>query len=94
MNNDLIEQAKNDLPDWRLIVVDTVPRLERQFAFKNFLQALAFTNQVAEIAEAANHHPAILTEWGSVKVSWWSHDVKGLSERDLQLAEQTDALFN
>ena len=57
------------IPEWRVIEVDGVKRLERVFKFKNFVEALAFTNRVGELAEHEGHHPAILVEWGKVTVT-------------------------
>jgi 4a-hydroxytetrahydrobiopterin dehydratase len=68
--------------------------LEREFKFKNFKQALAFANQVAELAEAEFHHPAILLEWGKVTVTWWTHAIKGLHKNDFICAAKTDALLS
>ncbi|MDA3785571.1 MAG: 4a-hydroxytetrahydrobiopterin dehydratase, partial [Deltaproteobacteria bacterium] len=82
------------IPEWRIVEVAGEQRLVRRYTFKNFLQALAFTNRVAEIAAAAGHHPALLTEWGSVEVSWWSHKIKGLHKNDFIMAAKTDALRN
>jgi 4a-hydroxytetrahydrobiopterin dehydratase len=79
-----------NIPDWSVIVVDGVMQLSREFDFRDFAQALAFTNRVGEIAEAEDHHPAILTEWGKVTVSWWSHKIKGLHKNDLIMAARTD----
>ena len=79
-----------NIPDWSVIVVDGVMQLSREFDFADFAQALAFTNRVGEIAEAEDHHPAILTEWGKVTVSWWSHKIKGLHKNDLIMAARTD----
>ena len=79
-----------NIPDWSVIVVDGVMQLSREFAFRDFAQALAFTNRVGEISEAEDHHPAILTEWGKVTVSWWSHKIKGLHKNDLIMAARTD----
>jgi 4a-hydroxytetrahydrobiopterin dehydratase len=79
-----------NIPDWSVIVVDGVMQLSREFDFKDFVQALAFTNRVGEIAEAEGHHPAILTEWGKVTVTWWSHKIKGLHKNDLIMAARTD----
>ena len=79
-----------NIPDWSVIVIDGVMQLSREFDFADFAQALAFTNRVGEIAEAEDHHPAILTEWGKVTVSWWSHKVKGLHKNDLIMAARTD----
>ena len=79
-----------NIPDWSVIVVDGVMQLSREFAFRDFAQALAFTNRVGEISEAEDHHPAILTEWGKVTVSWWSHKIRGLHKNDLIMAARTD----
>jgi 4a-hydroxytetrahydrobiopterin dehydratase len=65
-------------------------QLERVFLFKNFKHALAFTNAVGEIAEAEGHHPGLLTEWGKVTVTWWSHSIKGLHRNDFIMAARTD----
>ena len=70
------------IPDWNVVVVDGVMRLTREFKFNNFEQAMNFSNRVGDIAEAAGHHPAILTEWGKVKVTWWTHKIKGLHKND------------
>ena len=79
-----------NIPDWSVIVIDGVMQLSREFDFADFAQALAFTKRVGEIAEAEDHHPAILTEWGKVTVSWWSHKIKGLHKNDLIMAARTD----
>ena len=81
------------IPDWTLSEQNGVPCLQRQFKFDNFAQALAFTNQVGALAEAEDHHPAILTEWGRVTVTWWTHVLSGLHRNDFILAARTDALF-
>ncbi len=78
--------------EWRIVTRDNVNRLERTFKFKNFAQAIAFTNKVAEIAEAEEHHPTILTEWGKVTVTWWTHKIKGLHRNDFIMAAKTDRL--
>ena len=80
------------VPDWNLETRDGILQLEKAFAFKNFQQALAFTNAVGALAEAEGHHPALLTEWGKVTVTWWSHKVKGLHRNDFIMAARTDAL--
>ena len=82
-----------NIPDWSVVVVDSIMQLEREFQFKNFEQAIAFTNRVGEIAEAEDHHPAILTEWGKVTVTWWSHKIRGLHKNDLIMAARTDEVY-
>ena len=82
-----------EIPDWSSPVKDGVLQLERVFLFKNFREALAFTNAVGELAEEADHHPAILTEWGKVTVNWWSHKIKGLHKNDFIMAAKTDQVY-
>jgi len=74
---------------WSLIGVQ---RIEKEFHFKNFREALAFTNAVGEIAEAENHHPDIGLGWGRVVVTLSTHKIHGLSENDFILAAKIDAL--
>ncbi|SDR68696.1 4a-hydroxytetrahydrobiopterin dehydratase [Halopseudomonas sabulinigri] len=80
------------LPGWLLKKVDGVERIEKVYSFKDFSQALAFTNQVGALAEQEDHHPALLTEWGQVTVGWWSHSLGGLHRNDLIMAARTDQL--
>jgi 4a-hydroxytetrahydrobiopterin dehydratase len=80
------------LQDWSIIEQDGVQRLQRIFKFKDFVSALRFTNAVGEIAEAAQHHPLLITEWGRVTVQWWTHSIGGLHRNDFILAARTDGL--
>jgi len=80
------------VPAWENIEREGIERLERVFAFENFVEAVRFTNAVAAIAEAEGHHPAILTEWGKVTVSWWTHKIRGLHRNDFIMAAKTDAI--
>jgi 4a-hydroxytetrahydrobiopterin dehydratase len=80
------------IPDWKIIEVEDVKRLQREFKFKNFSEALSFTNQVGALAEAQDHHPTLLTEWGLVTVTWWTHAVKGLHKNDFIMAAKVDEL--
>lgn len=82
-----------EIPEWRHESTDGVPRLSREYAFENFVDALAFTNAVGGVAEEEGHHPALLTEWGSVRVSWWSHTIKGVHRNDFVMAAKTDRLY-
>ena len=89
-----ISVLKPQVPDWTVHQKDGIDRLERVFTFKNFAQAIAFTDQVGALAEAEDHHPSILTEWGKVTVTWWTHKIKGLHQNDFIMAAKTDALYN
>ena len=93
LNDDEIQELLPEVPGWNIITVDGIKRLTRQFKFKNFIEALAFTNEVGELAEAEDHHPAILTEWGSVGVTWWTHKIKGLHRNDFIMAARTNAIL-
>lgn len=81
------------LPRWQVVDVLGIPHLTRRFAFDNFAHALAFTNRVGELAEQEGHHPALLTEWGKVTVSWWTHAIGGLHKNDFVMAAKTDEAF-
>lgn len=75
--------------DWKVI---DEHHLEKQFTFKDFREALAFTNQVGELAEAQNHHPDIYLAWGKVKVTIWTHKIDGLTESDFVFAAKIESL--
>ncbi len=87
-----LKELQPKVPDWQIVEVDGVQRLTRTFSFKNFVEAVDFTNRVGAIAEGEGHHPAILTEYGSVTVTWWSHKIKGLHINDFIMAARTDRL--
>ncbi|MBI4444843.1 MAG: 4a-hydroxytetrahydrobiopterin dehydratase [Acidobacteria bacterium] len=81
------------VPGWSVQEREGIARLERVFQFKDFAQALQFTNEVGRIAEDEDHHPAILTEWGRVTVSWWTHKIGGLHRNDFVMAAKTNSLL-
>jgi 4a-hydroxytetrahydrobiopterin dehydratase len=87
-----IAELRREIPDWGLLERDGIARLERLFPFPSFADALAFTNQVGALAEEEGHHPALLTEWGRVTVTWWTHKIRGLHRNDFIMAAKTDAL--
>ncbi len=89
-----IKNLMAELADWDLIQEEGENRLRRKFQFKDFSQALAFTNRIGELAEQENHHPSILTEWGKVTITWWTHRVHGLHHNDFVMAARTDYLFS
>jgi 4a-hydroxytetrahydrobiopterin dehydratase len=66
--------------------------LEKEFKFKDFREALDFTNRVGELAEAQGHHPDIYLGWGMVKLTFFTHKVDGLTESDFIMAAKTDEL--
>jgi 4a-hydroxytetrahydrobiopterin dehydratase len=74
---------------WRVVEEH---HLEKEYRFRNFREALDFTNQVGELAEAQNHHPDIHLAWGRVRVTIWTHKIDGLTESDFVFAAKTDRL--
>jgi len=87
-----LQALKTQVPGWTFVERESIPRLERVFRFKNFAEALSFTNRVGALAEAASHHPAILTEWGQVTVTLWTHKIRGLHRNDFVMAAKIDSL--
>ena len=76
--------------DWR--VVDD-HHLEKEYGFKNFREALDFTNRVGELAEELGHHPDIHLAWGKVKLTVWTHKIDGLHESDFVFAAKADRVL-
>lgn len=88
LKGDALNRLKSDLGNgWN--VVDE-HHLEKEYKFKDFREALGFTNRVGEIAEKENHHPDIFLTWGKVGLKIWTHSVGGLSENDFILAAKAD----
>ena len=85
-------ELKPQIPDWTLLEREGIERLERAYPFANFAEALAFTNRVGALAEEEGHHPAILTEWGRVTVTLWTHKIRGLHRNDFVMAAKVDSL--
>ena len=80
----LLAQLGND---WT--VIDD-HHLYKEFRFKDFAEALAFTNGVGAIAEEQGHHPDILLAWGKVGITIWTHKIDGLTESDFVFAAKCE----
>jgi 4a-hydroxytetrahydrobiopterin dehydratase len=93
LTDEQIEEYLKVLPNWKIVYQDGNPRLRQSFAFEDFMGAMEFANQVAEIAEEAHHHPDILVSWGKAVVSWWTFVYKRLHENDFIMAARTELLF-
>ena len=88
-----LEELKLQVLEWKLLERESILRLERIFRFSNFAEALSFTNRVGGLAETEGHHPAILTEWGQVTVTLWTHVIQGLHRNDFIMASKIDSLM-
>jgi len=89
---DDIKKLSETIPEWNVAIDNGINQLQRVFTFKDFKSAIAFTNQVGELAELEQHHPKLITEWGKVTVIWWTHSAKGLHMNDFIMAAKTNAL--
>lgn len=85
-----IAQLRSQVSEWTVIQEGEIRKLQRVFSFRNFTQALAFTNRVSALAEAVGHHPRLVTEWGKVTITWWTHAIRDLHRNDFIMAAKTD----
>ena len=88
-----IDELLPQVSDWSLVEEDGIKKLDRPFRFADFQAALDFTNRLGELAEEEGHHPRLITEWGSVKVTWWTHKIKNLHRNDFVMAAKSDLIF-
>lgn len=88
-----ITELHPQVPEWRLITEEGIRKLERVFRCANFVKALSFTQAVGALAEAEGHHPRLVTEWGRVTVTWWTHKIRALHRNDFIMAAKTDRLY-
>lgn len=88
--NDQVDEQLKTVPEW----TKRVKTIFRTFHFKSFLKSIEFVQRVAQLAEAANHHPDINIRYEKVTLALTSHDVGGISRRDFTLAQQCDELFS
>jgi len=83
-----VQQALQQLPGWK----KNRSAIERLFQFDSFVQAMEFVNQIAEAAEAVNHHPDILVSYSKVTLTLISHDSGGVTQRDLKMAARINEI--
>jgi 4a-hydroxytetrahydrobiopterin dehydratase len=88
-----IAELKPQAPQWQVAVEAGVPRLRREFGFRNFREALAFAVEVGLLAEREGHHPDLHVAWGKVVVETWTHKINGLHTNDFILAAKTDEIY-
>ena len=82
LNQSEIDTLLKQNPDWKL----ESGKLVRDWTFKDFVQAMAFVNRVADLAEAAGHHPDIDIRYNQVRLGLISHDAGGITLRDSKMA--------
>ena len=87
-----MKELQPQVPEWKVISEDGIPKLDRLYKFKNFRDAIAFTDEVGIAADEEGHHPRITTEWGRVAVAWWTHKIKNLHKNDFIMAAKIDRI--
>ena len=91
--NDKQIDLLKELDGW-IIDNSDIPKLIKEFKFDNYGQSIRFTNLIADLAEAQDHHQKITLEWGKVNLEWWSHKIKGLHMNDFICAAKSDETFH
>ena len=89
-----IAELQAAVPDWEVIEVEGEKHLRRRFEFSDFAEALRFADHIGEQAEATNHHPKLIVEYGATTVELWTHKVNGLHQNDFNMAIRIDDLFS
>ena len=79
-------------PGWEKTAAGGQDAIARAFRFPDFSAALGFVVRVGLAAEKRDHHPDVELGWGRARVIWTTHDQKGVTSLDVELAETTDAL--
>jgi 4a-hydroxytetrahydrobiopterin dehydratase len=106
LNAEQSELLLEQLPEWSVSMfndltkpvrdlssIAQIEKLHCKFKANSYPQAVHFTNQIAHLAEEANHHPEIILEYGAVTVSWWTHTINGLHKNDFIMAAKTSKLY-
>lgn len=83
-----IQIKLNEVNGWQL----TNNTIKKQFVFESFMEAIQFVNRVAELAEAADHHPDISINFRKVTLGLSTHSAGGLTQKDFALAKKIDEL--
>lgn len=90
LSTEKIAEKLEALPGWKY--KDNA--ISKTFKFKEFLHGIEFVQKIAEIAEAADHHPDITINYKSITFSCSTHDAGGVTEKDIKLAENIEIAFN
>lgn len=82
-----IESSLTDIPEWS----EAGGAIQRTYKFRDFTQAMAFVNRVAEVAQRMDHHPDILIRYNKVTLTLSTHDAGGVTQKDFDLAAEAEA---
>lgn len=87
LNESEIQSRLEGLPEW----TESSGAIQRTYVFDDFVASMAFVGRVADLAEAADHHPDILIRYSKVTLTLSTHDAGGITEKDFDLATKADA---
>lgn len=87
------QQFSAQIPEWSLIEIKAEPRLRRTYTLPDYESSLALTQRIGQLAIAEDHHPSILTIWGKVTVTWWTHAIRDLHRNDFIMAAKCDEAY-
>jgi 4a-hydroxytetrahydrobiopterin dehydratase len=90
LTQESIEAKLAEAPEWS----SSGGALQRTLKFDNFVDAMAFVNRVADLAEEAQHHPDILVRYSKVTLTLSTHDAGGITQKDFDLAREVDRLLS
>lgn len=90
MNEEEIATYIKEVSEWEVAADNK--KIPRELKFKDFVEAIAFINKVADLAESEGHHPDINVSYNKVRIELWTHAINGLSENDFILASKIDRL--
>lgn len=89
LSRDEVSDFLKNVPQWN----HQDHSIVREFSFKDFKQAMNFTNRVAQIAEAQDHHPDIFISYNKVRLELTTHKEGGLTHQDFDLAKKIDQIL-
>lgn len=81
-----------ELPGWAIRREDGVDMLSKTYRYPDFVAALGAAGRIGALAEAEDHHPRLVVEYGRLGVTWWTHTIGGLHMNDFVMAARTEAL--
>ncbi|OHA23628.1 MAG: hypothetical protein A3G52_02665 [Candidatus Taylorbacteria bacterium RIFCSPLOWO2_12_FULL_43_20] len=91
LKKDEVDFYMKDVPEWE---VKEGKKIGRKFKHKDFSEAMAFVNKVADLAEEEGHHPDFIIHYNEVELVLWTHAVGGLSVNDFIMAAKINGLAN
>lgn len=91
LSHEVVRKRLSNLQGWTF---SDEKWITKKYRFRNYLNGITFVNEVAQLSEKVNHHPFITIEYVLITIKLSSWRANGLTELDLQLAEDYDELFN